>query len=501
MSLSANNDGDALSLFRSYASVAGVDVSDLSEVGGLQLMVASMISDAPPGSVAAGDIASGTFGANIPDTGTYTFPGALNVSGVTTITTTTANQLAVRYDASNHFTASVSSAGAVTLNATGASAGFSFSDLVTAAAGLTVSSGQTLTISGATVTGLTAASVGAGTFPGGAYAFTGATTLTGGAGNMTVVAGTGNSRTLILQATSSGGTATTNVTLSDTTAVWNAIAHSGISTLDTTGAIVAGGDVTANGGDVLVTSAAGVPRVLLTATTGTNASHFQAITTGGTYYFGSENSAGGVFGATAYAQVVFAPAGRNIEFFPGAAKKVTFADGGAVVFAGALSGITTLAGTDAISGFTSITLTGLVQTTLTTQQLSLRYDASNHLAVTVASDGATTFNATGTGAAFVFSDAVTVSASITMSAGNLLIGGSVGATAAKTIALSNSATAPTTTADLTHLYSADISAGNASLAIFQEQAPNAAVGVASTHRLPITINGTQYAVLLTTVLS
>ncbi|KKW05429.1 MAG: hypothetical protein UY40_C0020G0006 [candidate division CPR1 bacterium GW2011_GWC1_49_13] len=41
-----------------------------------------------------------------------------------------------------------------------------FSGLLTANLGLTVASGQTLTVTGATVTGLTAASVGAGTFPG-----------------------------------------------------------------------------------------------------------------------------------------------------------------------------------------------------------------------------------------------------------------------------------------------------------------------------------------------
>lgn len=52
------------------------------------------------------------------------------------------------------------------------------------------------------------------------------------------------------------------------------------------------------------------------------------------------------------------------------------------------------------------TFTGLLQTTVTTQQLSLRYDASNHLAVTVASNGAVTYNATGAGANHLFSDNV-----------------------------------------------------------------------------------------------
>ena len=48
-----------------------------------------------------------------------------------------------------------------------------------------------------------------------------------------------------------------------------------------------------------------------------------------------------------------------------------------------------------------------------TQQLSLEYDATNHLAVTVGSTGGVTFNATGTGASFTFSDAVTLSAALT----------------------------------------------------------------------------------------
>lgn len=48
---------------------------------------------------------------------------------------------------------------------------------------------------------------------GGDLTFTGASTLTGGAGNMTITSGTGNSRTLTLRTTTSGGTATTALTL------------------------------------------------------------------------------------------------------------------------------------------------------------------------------------------------------------------------------------------------------------------------------------------------
>lgn len=109
--------------------------------------------------------------------------------------------------------------------------------LATFNGGATIASGQTLTVTGATITGLIAASVGAGTFPGGSYAFTGATTLTGGAGDFTIVAGTGASRSLILRATTAASAATTVVTLADGTAVFNTIALSGISTIATSSTI------------------------------------------------------------------------------------------------------------------------------------------------------------------------------------------------------------------------------------------------------------------------
>ena len=64
-----------------------------------------------------------------------------------------------------------------------------------------------------------------------------------------------------------------------------------------------------------------------------------------------------------------------------------------------------------------------------------------------------------------------------------------GATAAKCLALSNSATAPTTSVDLCHLYCADNGAGHATLAIYQEEVV-AAVGIKLvTEVLPVLING------------
>jgi hypothetical protein len=76
-------------------------------------------------------------------------------------------------------------------------------------------------------------------------------------------------------------------------------------------------------------------------------------------------------------------------------------------------------------------------------------------------------------------------------AGNVAIGSTTaGASAAKTLALSNGATAPSASADLCHLYSADNGAGHATLAIYCEEVVDA-VGVKTvTEVLPVFINGT-----------
>ena len=78
-------------------------------------------------------------------------------------------------------------------------------------------------------------------------------------------------------------------------------------------------------------------------------------------------------------------------------------------------------------------------------------------------------------------------------AGNVGIGTTVfGATAAGVLALGGTATAPTTSVDLVHLYGEDISAGNRALAVYQESAVIAAAGIASTHKIPVRWNGTTY---------
>lgn len=83
MALTATSDAAAGAQFQSTAQAAGIDISRLGELAQLQLAVASIMTDTPPGSVAAGDIAPGTFGSNIPSTGEYKFPGILSLLGDT----------------------------------------------------------------------------------------------------------------------------------------------------------------------------------------------------------------------------------------------------------------------------------------------------------------------------------------------------------------------------------------------------------------------------------
>jgi hypothetical protein len=84
--------------------------------------------------------------------------------------------------------------------------------------------------------------------------------------------------------------------------------------------------------------------------------------------------------------------------------------------------------------------------------------------------------------------------------GNVIIGATAaGATAAKTLALTNSATDPTTSADLAHLYAKDISAGNAALAIYAETAAIVAAAIASTHKIPIYYNNAVFYLLASDV--
>ncbi len=83
------NNGDASNALRAAAASAGLVVTGLSEIAILQSAVANLLQ-ADPSSVQipAGDVLSGTFGANKSggaDSGAYTFPGAATVTGALSI--------------------------------------------------------------------------------------------------------------------------------------------------------------------------------------------------------------------------------------------------------------------------------------------------------------------------------------------------------------------------------------------------------------------------------
>lgn len=80
----------------------------------------------------------------------------------------------------------------------------------------------------------------------------------------------------------------------------------------------------------------------------------------------------------------------------------------------------------AVLGGGAITTGVATFTSTTAPQLNVRYDGSNHLGVSISSTGGVTFNATGSGAAFTFSDGVTVSG--TLSATDFSCSGCLGTT-------------------------------------------------------------------------
>ena len=154
----------------------------------------------------------------------------LSSAGVTSLTGT-AGQITVS-----------ASIGAITLSLPSALTGI---NSITSVAGqnLVLATGTTGTA--ATFTSATNAL----TLSQGALTFTGATTVTGGAGNMTIVSGTGASRTLIFQTTTSGSVATTALTLDATqggTLVGNlTVSGTGTSSFAATSNVVIGATTTA----------------------------------------------------------------------------------------------------------------------------------------------------------------------------------------------------------------------------------------------------------------
>jgi hypothetical protein len=86
--------------------------------------------------------------------------------------------------------------------------------------------------------------------------------------------------------------------------------------------------------------------------------------------------------------------------------------------------------------------------------------------------------------------------------GNVGIGMTAfGTSAAGVLGLFNGTVPSTSPADTVQLFAVDIAAGRSSLGIRTEDAVIATAAADSTHKLVVTINGTQYAIMLTTVLT
>ena len=87
-------------------------------------------------------------------------------------------------------------------------------------------------------------------------------------------------------------------------------------------------------GNISLTKATGVPQFALVASTGTNEGYLSISNTGGTYYYGVENSAGSWFGASAYAMARLAPAGKVIQDLIAGSPITTVASTGLAVTGG-----------------------------------------------------------------------------------------------------------------------------------------------------------------------
>ena len=105
-----------------------------------------------------------------------------------------------------------------------------------------------------------------------------------------------------------------------------------------------------------------------------------------------------------------------------------------------------------------------------------------------------------TGNIYTHSTGATQKAALTVG-GNFLLGAqtAAGTNALGVLALSNGATAPTTSTDMVQLYGQDLSAGNATLGLKTETSVAADIALASTDSLTVFINGLKYKILLTLV--
>ncbi len=93
------------------AQEAGLSLNALNEIAQIQSVVANLLKNDPSTlNVPAADVSSGTFGANIPDTGTYTFPSALVWTTLVSSTTALATPAALGATTASAFASTVSGA-------------------------------------------------------------------------------------------------------------------------------------------------------------------------------------------------------------------------------------------------------------------------------------------------------------------------------------------------------------------------------------------------------
>ena len=183
------------------------------------------------------------------------------------------------------------------------------------------------------------------------YGTTGDATLKNRAGNdvLIVLANTLNAElkgTLLVAS---------NITQSAGTAALQAVTGT---TLDLTGVLTIN---TATATALSVTSTGTVTNILLNNTHANDWGSAIELQSGSVTY-GSIGLLGALLGSTDHSVTLYATTGQSVKIYANAALNATFSSTGLAMNSLAVSGITTLAGTGAISGFTTISLSGLVQT-------------------------------------------------------------------------------------------------------------------------------------------
>lgn len=133
--------------------------------------------------------------------------------------------------------------------------------------------------------------------------------------------GTGNTHRITIKSGATENTIDSTAGAGQARSMLLQVGSTTYATVSSTGLAVTGTVATTD--NVSVTKATGIAQVNLTSVAGTTAAYYTLANTGGTYYFGVENSTSTAFGATAYAQVVYAPATRVIQNVIGGTGNIT----------------------------------------------------------------------------------------------------------------------------------------------------------------------------------